>query len=214
MFYNVLQNARVLLCYLLAYCFSVTIAGALKAWVAKRAGDYTAEHAGFLTLDPLVHVDLAGLVVLLMTGFGWGRDVPVNVHNVRYPYRDMKILTIYYVQTLAHILMTSLAILWFAGLQVLESMYVGHTTIGNTFGTILQAAMVVNIFLAMLRFIQSSIDLICMHLIEQDPGSAIYIHLGSLLVTFTTLYFAGGYITQFFYRISTVLAALVLQFIS
>ncbi len=214
MFYNVLQNARVLLSYLLAYCFSVTIAGAVKAWVAKKAGDYTAEHAGFLTLDPLMHVDLIGLVVLLMTGFGWGREVPVNVHNVRYPYRDMKILSIYYIQTVVHILMTSLAILCLAGLEVLQSMYVGHTTIGNTFGMVLQAAMAVNIFLSMLRFIQSSIDLICMHLIEQDPGSAIYIHLGSLLVTFMTLYFAGGYIINFFYRISKVLAVLVIQLIT
>lgn len=214
MFYNVLQNARVVLCYLMAYCFSVTIAGAVKAWVAKKAGDYTAEHAGFLTLDPLVHIDPVGLVVLLMTGFGWGREVPINVHNVGYPYRDIKILTVYYVQTVMHILMTSLAIVCLAGLEVLQSMYVGHTTVGNTFGMILQAALVVNIFLAMLRFIQSSIDLICMHLIEQDPGSAIYIHLGSLLVTFMTLFFAGGYITQFFFRISSVLAALVLQFIA
>ncbi len=211
---TILKNTRLLLSYLLAYCVSVTIAGAIKAWVTKKAGDYTAEHAGFLTLDPLMHVDLWGVIVLLMTGFGWGRDVPVNVHNIGYPYRDMKILIIYYVQTVVHILMTTVSILLLAGLEVLQSMYIGHTAVGNTMTMVLGAALAVNIFLAVLRFVQSSIDLICMHLIEQDPSAAIYIHLGSLLVTYMTLYFGGRAIMEFFYKISGILAALVLQLIA
>lgn len=47
-------------------------------WVARKCGDDTAEAAGRLTLNPLAHVDPFGAVLLLLTGFGWAKPVPIN----------------------------------------------------------------------------------------------------------------------------------------
>ena len=65
-------------------------------FVASRLGDDTAERAGRLTLNPLVHIDPIGTIVLplmlLMSGapmFGWARPVPVSFHRLRNPMRDM-----------------------------------------------------------------------------------------------------------------------------
>ncbi len=53
------------------------------AWMAKRFGDDTAERAGRLTLNPLVHLDPIGSLMLVFVGFGWAKPVPVNPFTIR-----------------------------------------------------------------------------------------------------------------------------------
>lgn len=211
MVFDIMQTLRSQLGFILAYFVSVTIAGAIKAWFAKKAGDYTADHAGYLSLDPLVHVDPFGLISLLLVGFGWGAEVPVTITNISAPYRDLKILAVYYVQTIMHILFTALSILLLAAIQLSQLIDLHQTVSISTLIIILSAFMTTNIFLAMLRFIQSSIDLICTHLIERDPASTIYIHLGSLLVAMALLLFFGQQIQMFFANVSSMLAMFVLK---
>lgn len=55
------------------------------AFIAKKCGDYTAESSGRLTLNPFKHVDPIGAVLLLLTGFGWAKPVPINPNAMRNP---------------------------------------------------------------------------------------------------------------------------------
>lgn len=50
------------------------------AFSAHKLGDDTAANEGRLTLDPLVHIDLVGTLLLPLLGipFGWAKPVPVN----------------------------------------------------------------------------------------------------------------------------------------
>ena len=63
------------------------------AWAAYMLGDSTARWQGRLTLDPRVHFDpLGGLMLVLSTvlsGFiiGWARPTPVNPYNLRHGRR-------------------------------------------------------------------------------------------------------------------------------
>jgi len=52
-------------------------------WVADRLGDHTARYQGRLTLNPVAHVDVIGLIMLFIAGFGWAKPVPVNPYNLR-----------------------------------------------------------------------------------------------------------------------------------
>ena len=52
-------------------------------WVAWRCGDPTARNLGRLTLNPLKHVDLAGLIMMAIFRFGWAKPVPVNPRNYK-----------------------------------------------------------------------------------------------------------------------------------
>ena len=69
-------------------------------WVADYYGDDTARRHGRLTLNPLVHVDRFGTIIvpllcLLMPGgflFGWAKPVPVNPGRLRNPRRDMALV--------------------------------------------------------------------------------------------------------------------------
>lgn len=66
----------------LAYTTSTTLAGYFQAWVAKKMGDDTPELAGFLTLNPLAHIDILGALCLFVLGLGWGRFVPIDVFSL------------------------------------------------------------------------------------------------------------------------------------
>lgn len=48
------------------------------AWSADMFGDDTPRMNGRLTLNPVVHLDPMGSLMLLVVGFGWARPVPVN----------------------------------------------------------------------------------------------------------------------------------------
>lgn len=45
---------------------------------AYMLGDSTAKKAGRLSLNPLVHIDLLGFILLFTVGFGWAKPVPIN----------------------------------------------------------------------------------------------------------------------------------------
>jgi len=73
------------------------------AWMAWKCGDDTARSQGRVSLNPLVHMDLVGTVVvpLLMVfmapgGFfaGWAKPVPVNPGNLRNPRVDDILVTL------------------------------------------------------------------------------------------------------------------------
>ena len=58
-------------------------------WVAYRLGDPTAKDAGRLTLNPLKHIDMMGLLMMVVFKFGWAKPVPVNMMRFRSPKRGM-----------------------------------------------------------------------------------------------------------------------------
>lgn len=48
------------------------------ALVAKWFGDDTAERQGRISLNPLAHLDPFGGLLMVLTGFGWAKPVPIN----------------------------------------------------------------------------------------------------------------------------------------
>ncbi|MCB0368839.1 MAG: site-2 protease family protein [Bdellovibrionales bacterium] len=83
--------------FLFALCFHEFSHG----WVAKLKGDNTAQMMGRLTLNPLVHMDVIGTLVLPLIAifsitqggpsffFGWAKPVPVSIRNLKNPRTDM-----------------------------------------------------------------------------------------------------------------------------
>lgn len=53
------------------------------ALASNKLGDPTAKNLGRLTLNPLPHLDLIGSVLMLFTGFGWAKPVPVTTRNFK-----------------------------------------------------------------------------------------------------------------------------------
>ncbi len=53
------------------------------AWSAYQLGDDTASLQGRMSLNPLVHLDPIGSILILLTGFGWAKPVPVSPYRMR-----------------------------------------------------------------------------------------------------------------------------------
>ena len=58
--------------------------------VASWMGDNTARDLGRNTLNPFVHLDPFGSTMLLLTGLGWARPVPIDTRGFRNPKADRK----------------------------------------------------------------------------------------------------------------------------
>jgi Zn-dependent protease len=74
------------------------------AWVALKCGDDTARLQGRVSLNPIVHIDPIGTVVLPLFmifgpagvtryALGWAKPVPVNPYNLRHPRSDDILVT-------------------------------------------------------------------------------------------------------------------------
>lgn len=90
---NVIQQISIMA---LPLIFAVTLHEAAHAWVADKKGDATARMLGRITMNPWVHTDLFGTIlipILLFTTtgflFGYAKPVPVNAFNLRRPKTDM-----------------------------------------------------------------------------------------------------------------------------
>jgi Zn-dependent protease len=78
---------------------SLTIHEAAHAWTAERLGDPTARMLGRVSLNPIVHIDPIGTLLLplvaMMSGLpiiGWAKPVPVNISRLRHHRRDFMIV--------------------------------------------------------------------------------------------------------------------------
>jgi Zn-dependent protease len=58
------------------------------ALVAVRLGDSTPRDQGRLTLNPISHIELIGLLMILLVGFGWAKPVQINPRNFKNPKND------------------------------------------------------------------------------------------------------------------------------
>ena len=66
---------------------------------ADMLGDPTARDLGRMSLNPGVHIDLIGTIILPLVGtlvgggfFGWAKPVPVNPYNLKNPRRDLMLI--------------------------------------------------------------------------------------------------------------------------
>ncbi|MUT66655.1 site-2 protease family protein [Paenibacillus sp. NEAU-GSW1] len=55
------------------------------AYSAYKFGDNTAYNAGRVTLNPRVHIDLLGAILILIAGFGWAKPTPVVQERFKHP---------------------------------------------------------------------------------------------------------------------------------
>lgn len=73
---------------LVVLVLSIDVHEFAHAWAATLLGDNTARRLGRLSLNPLVHLDPAGTIMMVLSalggfGIGWGKPVPVNPYNLR-----------------------------------------------------------------------------------------------------------------------------------
>ncbi|MDR2066928.1 MAG: site-2 protease family protein [Endomicrobium sp.] len=139
--------------YIVVFIFSVIIHEVSHGYIAHLRGDDTAKNLGRITLNPLVHLELFGSIVLpsmllLMKApilFGWAKPVPVNYANLKNPKLDT--VTVSFAGPASNIL---LAI--FSGIGI---RFISHFSDGfcGSILTLLYVMLNVNLILAVINLI-------------------------------------------------------------
>lgn len=78
-----------LIASLLAVAVVLTMHEFAHAFIAYKCGDPTPKFSGRLSLNPMRHFDILGLVLFAFAGFGWAKPVPINPNNFRHYKRGL-----------------------------------------------------------------------------------------------------------------------------
>lgn len=76
-------NLSNMLVSLVGIAIAISIHEFGHAYSAHLLGDDTAKYDGRMTLNPVKHVDPAGLIFLFLFHIGWAKPVPVNPNNFK-----------------------------------------------------------------------------------------------------------------------------------
>lgn len=79
---------------LLSLVLAVSFHEFAHALAADKLGDNTPRLFGRLTLNPLAHLDPLGTLMILVSGFGWGKPTPINPLNMENPLRDSALVSL------------------------------------------------------------------------------------------------------------------------
>ena len=89
--WSVLTNA---LLSIIPALLCITFHELAHGYTAYRLGDNTAKDMGRLTLNPIKHIDVFGLLMMVIFRFGWAKPVPVDMRNFKNPRTGMAITAI------------------------------------------------------------------------------------------------------------------------
>lgn len=87
---NVLTIAVTVVAAIFLVFVSIPIHELAHAWVAYKLGDHSVKDR--LTLNPLVHIDPVGAVMIALIGFGWGRPCQVDPYAFKNEKKDMALV--------------------------------------------------------------------------------------------------------------------------
>jgi len=84
-----MSNPIIFIGLIISILLSLTIHECAHAWTAYKLGDPTAKLSGRISLNPFVHLDTFGTIMLLLAGFGWGKPVPINPINLKTKWYEL-----------------------------------------------------------------------------------------------------------------------------
>jgi len=142
--------------------FAICVHESAHAWMANRLGDPTAKMLGRVSLNPIVHIDPFGTIVmpliLIVMGFppfGWAKPTPVDPRNFKNPVRD-DILTAVAGPVsnflTAFLSVIALALIWHGSTSGIGSDFRG-ADIGGPLAQLFYLAIRINVILAVFNLI-------------------------------------------------------------
>lgn len=90
-----LRDPVIIFFQIVVLLFAISVHESAHAWMANRLGDPTAKMMGRISLNPLVHIDLFGtillpamLILMNFPPFGYAKPTPVDNRNFKNLVRD------------------------------------------------------------------------------------------------------------------------------
>ena len=121
------------------------------ALVADRLGDRTPRSQGRLTLNPFVHIDIMGFILILLVGFGWAKPVQTNPSSFKHYYKDD--LKVSFAGPIANLIIAFVATVLFAIVTKVFSSVDSSNQLATIIYTILVDTVRINCMLFILNLI-------------------------------------------------------------
>ncbi len=96
--------------FIFAYMITHTISGSLQAYCTYLLGDPTAREEGYLSLNPLVHLDPFGIFALLFFGIGWFQTVPIDPSYFRGQWGSLKLGVAFFAEAFISIILAIISL--------------------------------------------------------------------------------------------------------
>ena len=97
---DVVRAVEKIAIYIVPAMLGIILHEVAHGYAAARLGDPTARLMGRLSINPLPHIDPAGLIVFVLTSlsgsfvFGWAKPVPVDPRYFAHPRKGMMIVAL------------------------------------------------------------------------------------------------------------------------
>jgi Zn-dependent protease len=140
--------------------FSLTVHEAAHAWTAFRLGDNTARDLGRISLNPIVHIDPVGTILLPLVAYlthvpilGWAKPVPVRTRGLRHPRRDLMLIAA--AGPVSNLILATIAAiaLRFVPMPDQNATTLGGLDLASPFGYLLLNAARLNLLLAIFNLV-------------------------------------------------------------
>ena len=142
--------------------FAICVHESAHAWMANHLGDPTAKMLGRISLNPIVHIDLFGtiimpliLIVLGYPPFGWAKPTPVDTRNFKNLVRDDILTAVAGPASnflTAFVSVIALAIIWHGSNAGIGANF-HHADLASPLATLFYLAMWINVVLAVFNLI-------------------------------------------------------------
>jgi len=137
--------------------FAITLHEAAHGWCAYKLGDPTAKLLGRISINPLVHIDPLGTILVpLLVGymsnfsfvFGWAKPVPITYQNFKNQRRDISLVSL--AGPFANILM---ALFWALIFKILTLNLITNQELVKFIASACSAGIFINIILFCLNLL-------------------------------------------------------------
>lgn len=125
----------------------ITLHEISHGYTAYLLGDTTAKERGRLSLNPIKHIDLTGLIMMVLFRVGWAKPVPVNMYKFRDPKRGMALTAI--AGPLSNLIIAVVFMFLFGATYIPLS----NTGVGSYFSEMIQLTAVISIGLGLFNLI-------------------------------------------------------------
>ncbi|HSW74226.1 MAG TPA: hypothetical protein VLG71_03645, partial [Candidatus Limnocylindria bacterium] len=154
----------------------------------------------FLTLNPLVHIDWFGFLVLVLfsvpeqfSGFGWGKHVPINPHNIQGPRRWLKLCCAFFSDSLAYFVMAACAM---TGVALAFGLQPAVLSVSSSFSMVIVQLMIafvrLSIYLILIESAINAVILIALYFTEDAVHTTPYIYYVTVFAPLIILLLFGN----------------------
>jgi hypothetical protein len=199
---------------ILMYLVLVALVGFFQSAIAKCFGDDTPEQLGFLTLNPLVHADIMGMIALIFLNVGWGRRIPINPDRIHGSYRWLKLPIVMFSGMVTYIFFAVVGVVALAYVKTPAQVFSGNTgvVISTPLTMLLELFILLCVFLSLMELVINGVYLCMLFIFGSNEYVAQHYLTAAWVLPLIIFVFWGGKIELALYHFITYLAKLVATF--